>query len=481
MLLANIHSLDILNLDKLIRGIAFMNLFKIIPFHSNLREQLIIETAAIIDLDKLLDKIIDLLQRHFRIHRIGIILKCHGEKGCISKYKAFKLLDFNETDSLALINDYCSAIDYLMARRRILTPEILQQEIANSQDPLKLKKLMEVKAQLEKLAAGACLPLFAHDEFNGLVIFGFKNSQQSYTAREITLLESLQNQISVAITNALLYQEVKEARLKLEDFNKNLQSKVDEQTRDLRELLEMKSEFLTVASHQLRTPTSVVRGYLSMAEESGVKAGERKMFIEQAYAGINRMERIIQEILSATELEGLNFDLEYDPISLKEMLEQLQKEFQPEADKKNIEIKTIFLPKEEPAETWALVRADQLKIHEALANIIENAINYSERGMITLTLSRLDGEGAERNLGLPNYKKYAKIEVQDNGIGFSERQQKHIGEKFYRTPQAVQERPNGSGLGLYISRKIIELAHGKLTIDSLGFHKGSSICIYLPL
>ena len=269
-------------------------------------------------------------------------------------------------------------------------------------------------------------------------------------------MESLANQASISIENARLYNEI-------QTFNLTLKHKVDGATKRLRELLKIKSEFLTIASHQLRTPTSIVRGMLSLVtEEDGLSQEEREKFIHQAYEGINRLERIIHDLLNATELEGKKMHLELQKVNFEGLVQDSVNGLKPLADKQGIQLKfnkpKIKLPK---------ITVDPLKFKEAVNNIIDNAIHYTPKGSVNVNIEK---QGSE-----------IKIMVSDTGIGMSKSDLKNIFSKFVRGEGVLQIHPNGSGLGLFISKKIIEEIGGSIAAESPGKGQGSTFTITMPL
>lgn len=324
------------------------------------------------------------------------------------------------------------------------------------EDITKDKRINLEHARAIKTKGFIAVPLMTKDKALGVIGVDNLKSGRPLSTVNTELLMTLANQAAIAIDNTRLYQEV-------QDFNVNLKQKVADATKRLRELLKIKSDFLTIASHQLRTPTSIVRGMLSLVqEEEDLPEEERQKFIKQAYEGINRLERIIHDLLNATELEGKKMHLELKKTSVEEVVKESVKALKPLAQSKKIRLKfktpTPPLPK---------TTIDPLRLKEAVANIIDNAIHYTPQGEVSINLEK------ERSK--------IRIIVKDTGIGMSKADQKILFKKFSRGAGILQVHPNGTGLGLFIAKKMLEAMGGTIEAESPGKGKGSTFTLTLPV
>ncbi|MFA6028086.1 MAG: GAF domain-containing sensor histidine kinase [Patescibacteria group bacterium] len=448
------------------------------------------ETVKVIELNKLTDLIVDTVMKSMGLNRTGILLaeemvdkenedhhhhsfdiverfKRKRERH-VNFYRIAKTIGFNETNGISLVKDNFLT-SYLQKTKSALVFEELELMIRDTNSEVEKRHLQTLRENMQKIEAGVCLPLFSNKELIGLIVLGNKISNEAYTKEDLQLLETLANQASVAISNARLYKEVDEAHKQAENFNVILQKKVDEATKELKEknanlqeLLHMKSEFLTVASHQLRTPTSIVRGMLSMLNEDGdnMEPAQKKQFIAQSYESITHLERIVHDLLSATELEGGKMLFMQEPIHLEESVENIIKERKQNADKKDLKVE-IKIPKNLP-----LAMADHYKVEEIVGNLFDNAVNYTEKGGITISL------GSD--------KKSVWMKVADTGFGITKEDKKHLFERFKRGKDIAQVHPNGSGLGLYIVKGIVEGFKGQIKVESAGRNKGTTFTVYFP-
>ena len=231
----------------------------------------------------------------------------------------------------------------------------------------------------------------------------------------------------------------------------------------LAEVSRTKSEFISVVSHQLRAPLSnlkwaielLMSGRLGKIEEK--QTGYFKILKENA----ERMEKLVSDLLIVSRLETATLPLKKEEISLEELIEKLISEFQPFAWASNVEIEFQSqknLPK---------ILADPSQLYLVLENLLDNAIRYiKDSGQVKM---RLEKRG--QNL---------YFEIEDNGVGIPKEDQKYIFQKFFRSENILKYQTQGSGLGLYISKAIIERSGGKIGFKSEE-NKGSTFYFTLPI
>ena len=248
------------------------------------------------------------------------------------------------------------------------------------------------------------------------------------------------------------------------DFNKTLQKKVNEQTEDLKDLLNMKTEFLTVASHQLRTPTSVVKSALDMVVKNDVKGEQREQFINNAYLNSIRLERIISDLLLAMDIEGANLELLSKPVQTNEAVKRAYDARVLQAKEKGLEY-LINLPKED----LPFIVADEQKLVDILTGLLDNSMNYTKKGKVEIGAY----EDKEKN--------EIVIYIRDTGMGIKKDEMRKLFKKFDRTKRAIITHPDGSGLGLFIAKQIIEAMGGTIKLSSEGEDKGSEVTIRLKI
>ena len=227
----------------------------------------------------------------------------------------------------------------------------------------------------------------------------------------------------------------------------------------LKELDKLKSEFVSLAAHQLRTPVSIVKWTIAMLQSGdfGTLNEEQKKAIGQAYDAINGLIRLIADLLDVSRIESGRFIYNKSKIDIVSLLHGITKFFEITAKKKKLSFKLEF---PENKKVWLL--ADREKLLSALENVLENAFIYTEKGGITITL---------KDLG-----KNFTIEIKDTGMGIPEDQLAFIFDKFFRAKNVIRKRITGTGLGLYLAKSIIEAHDGKIEIQSV-LNKGTIILI----
>jgi len=231
----------------------------------------------------------------------------------------------------------------------------------------------------------------------------------------------------------------------------------------LAEANRMKSEFISVVSHQLRSPLSnlgwaielLMSGRLGKIEE---KQTEYFKILKENSA---RMGELVSDLLTVSRIETTKFPLKKQEFSLEDLIKELISKFEPFAKASNVEIK--FLAEENLPKIFT----DPSQIRLVIENLLDNAIRYiKERRQVEIKLKKRD-----KNL---------YFEVKDNGVGIPKEDQKYIFQKFFRSENILRYQTQGSGLGLYISKAIVERSGGKIGFKSEE-GKGSTFWFTIPI
>lgn len=240
--------------------------------------------------------------------------------------------------------------------------------------------------------------------------------------------------------------------------------KLEQNIETLKRLLEAKVEFLQIVNHQLRTPVSIMNGYLEFFRRGTYKTltPEKQDDIqEKIIAAFNQLNEIIEMMMEAFEIEGGHPEMAEETFSLGEELMSVIKEFEDAAKKKNLNFEKIIPGK-------INILSDKKHLKAIVSNLIDNAIKYTPPGgKITIDLS----EKSNR----------AIIRVIDTGIGLTREDLATIFHKFVRAPEGKKMVPGGSGLGLYITRKIAAELNGSVMAESGGRNLGSTFTLELPI
>ncbi len=215
-------------------------------------------------------------------------------------------------------------------------------------------------------------------------------------------------------------------------------------------LNEAKNEFVSVASHQLRTPLTAVRWYSEMllAGDAGALNKGQKEFVEQVYAGAGHLIDIINVLLSLARIEGGRIKIDPVPIDIPAFMKEVAMEFTPLAAEKKLSIR--ILP---PARPLASIRLDPSLFRQVVINLISNAVRYA------LPEGKIE-------IGFVDHGDHAQIYIKDNGIGIPDGQKERIFEKFFRADNAISNVPEGTGLGMNLAREIVRIWKGKIWFKS---------------
>lgn len=297
----------------------------------------------------------------------------------------------------------------------------------------------------------------------------------------------------------------------------------------LKDLDKMKTEFVSLASHELLTPTSAIEGYLSMVlDEKLVKVDDPKLaqYLDRVYRSAKRLARLIADMLNISRIEEGRLLVEKKDVDLTELIRQVLEELKFKADehKQKMEFKVIgdrlqgiggenadetsLTPQTSNLKTTFMTFADPDKVKEILVNIIGNAIKYTlQPGTIHITIEKVPtakvnedwgkiesviksstvddqesihavaDEHMKQILGDQQYL----IKVKDEGVGIPKEELTKLFKKFHRVGNFSTQESQGTGLGLYITRALVELHHGRVWPDSEGMGKGSTFSFSLPV
>lgn len=422
------------------------------------------ELNYLIDLKQIVNSIVETIKQTMQLDRAGVLLLDPTTQPM--HYTIAKTIGFNPNNGLGLVKDNF-LVYHLQKNQAPLVRDELELFKQNAKTNHDRAGYTRLKNHMEKIEAHLCLPLLSSNKLIGLIVLGAKISNEAYSQEDLALLDTLSYQAGIAIDNALLYQKVS-------DLSENLQKKVDEQTADLRrktehlrKLLQMRSEFLDIASHQLRTPVSVIIGMTSMLKDRGAKF-ERKMrekFIDSIFQKSKKLEQIINDILSASEMDTEEFRLKpemFQPLQVEDIIERILLEAKAEGVQKEIRVEFVKPPK-----PVSQIVAEPRYVEHAITNLVDNAIKYTMRGFVKIMVEEKDNRVC--------------IQVQDSGIGIPREDLPKLFGKFVRAKNARQTYADGSGLGLFIIKKIVDTHRGANIAVASQENKGTTFTLSFPV
>jgi len=236
-----------------------------------------------------------------------------------------------------------------------------------------------------------------------------------------------------------------------------------------------KSEFLSIASHQLRTPLTAIKGYISMILEGSYGKFEEKgrSPLERVYQSNERLIRLVNDLLNVSRIESGTLMTDFQKTSIEKMITSIIDELKIKADERKLYLKWQA-PSAGSGHILPEIMADTDKLRQVIMNIIDNAIKYTEKGGITVRAELKDPSAK-----WPQGK--ILIEIKDTGEGMEKEEIDNMFGSFTRGRAGAKHWVSGLGLGLYIARKFTELHGGKIWVESEGEGKGSSFYVELPV
>jgi signal transduction histidine kinase len=327
---------------------------------------------------------------------------------------------------------------------------------------LKQVKHEDILSDIFKTESFLTVPIVAKDEAVGFIFMGNISGYGKLTEGDTELLSVLASQIGTAIENSKLYTELFNSRQDLERRVKERTAELAKLNEELKKLNKMKSDFVSAVSHELRTPLTSIKGYASilMTGKLGEVTPVQKQRLEKIDKHSNNLVRLVNNMLDIARIESGKIQMVIKEASLKEMIDSAIDIVTPQAKEKNISIALNIKTKSDK------IKADSGQIERVFVNLLSNAVKFTpEKGKITV--SSKDKEG------------YVEFGVEDTGIGISEEDAKKVFEEFFRADNAMEQKIQGTGLGLSLVRKIVEAHKGKIWVQSkLG--KGTKFSFTVP-
>ncbi|MCC6639299.1 HAMP domain-containing histidine kinase, partial [Candidatus Falkowbacteria bacterium] len=283
-----------------------------------------------------------------------------------------------------------------------------------------------------------------------------------YSNEDLNFLRVLAGQAGVSFENAKLYDEQKQFTVKLQQEVDRATTELRAANKELKKLDQAKSEFISIASHQLRTPMTVIKGYMSMMEGGDFGAVPDKMNkpVHSVLESANRLLALIEDLLNISRIESGRLQYEYEKANLGEMVASVFDELSNHAKRKGLEFR--YVP---PKVAIPDIIMDPKKIREVVMNLADNAIKYTDKGFVELHLEYKNNE--------------VKYYVKDSGRGLSKEDVGKLFKKFSRVGSAQLVHTEGTGLGLYIAKQIIRKHGGKIWAESPGVGEGSTFALAL--
>ncbi len=326
------------------------------------------------------------------------------------------------------------------------------QELTDVWDELIPKEMYAEIKSSGHIKSSLAYPLVTDDKLRGVLFLSLNREIENLTPFENESLSSVVNVITVALDKAFLYMQLKKTNEELASANIRL-----------KELDQQKSEFVSLASHQLRSPLSSIKGYASMLREGdyGALSEDMKKPVSAIEESSKSLATMVDDFLNVSRIEQGTMKFDFTDFDLKKLAEDVVYEQKPTAEKAGLKLSFVA----EPNKTF-MITADLVKIKQVITNFLDNSIKYTPKGSIDVSISK-----HEDNKIL--------IKITDTGIGISAETLPKLFSKFTRASDANKTNIHGTGLGLYVAKQMVEAHKGRAWAESAGEGKGSTFYIEL--
>lgn len=316
--------------------------------------------------------------------------------------------------------------------------------------------LSQEKLERKHMHTAILAPLIAGGDPIGLLVLGRspapnRHDQISFVNSDLSYVQDFAEQAAVALTNAQLYQRLRTAHQRQQELD------------------QLKDQFMITASHELRTPLTAVQGYIELIAQydESMPKEQRQEFLQKARRSCDELVVLLHNVMDAShlEIEANTRSTHNERVLIKDMVDSVIDLIEPRLTHEQREVH-LSIP------LHLAVQGDSARLRQVLLNLSVNALKYSPSRTPIIFSARaiLDNEG------------YALISVTDRGKGITQQDQTRLFERFVRLESDINSPVRGSGLGLYISRCLVEAMDGKIWIESNGIPgEGSTFHVQLPL
>jgi signal transduction histidine kinase len=310
-------------------------------------------------------------------------------------------------------------------------------------------------------------PLLHEGHFVGKI--SIANKPGGLSENDVRLVTVFAAQVAVVIQNAHLYRRLRESaaqlEVKVQERTAELEAtyrKLEASHARLREVDQLKSDFLGNVSHELRTPLAAVKGYVDNLLDgvAGPLADRPRHYLGRVRDNTDRLGRMVSDLLDLTRIEAGKIELIPRALPVADLLVDAVDGLRHLADERRIRLVSDLA-------ACPAVWADPDRLHQVLTNLLANAIKFSPPGGRVAITARADTEGLVR------------FAVEDTGPGITPAERERVFDKFYQVGRVESERPPGTGLGLTIARHLVELHGGRIWVEDAP-HGGAAFVILLP-
>ncbi len=405
--------------------------------------------STVTDLDQVSQKVADLLVKdEFKFVTIHMV---NGEEKCLSPISlslSFNSLEKDKTEK------YLNQSILTSEKENVLVKTLNTKKVQMIKDISQIfgdaiEKNEAEKIQNEnKINTIISYPLVVRLEVIGIITIGISEKEDELTNENKALIDRLAGVVGIALDNSLLYKTLQEANERLKQLDK------------------LKDEFVSLASHELRTPMTIIKSYLWLFMDKKKDLTEKeKSYLTRAYSSTERLINLVNDMLNVSRIESGRLSLELKPIQIVDVIQKQVEELVPRAQQ--LKLSLTFT---KPNMQIQSINADHERIEQVIINLVGNSLKFTP-------------PGGAINVSIISEDKDILVKVKDNGKGMNKEDLSKLFQKFgtmggnYLHKQEAQ----GTGLGLYLSKKLIEMHGGKMWAESEGEGKGSTFSFTIPL
>lgn len=347
-----------------------------------------------------------------------------------------------------------SATENIMIRAIKENKSFVTYHLADLSYPALPREVGESIQKRLNVKANVVYPIMGSSGILGTIFFSTSKNENEIFPFEREIMQGFAQEVGIAIENAILYKKLQERTSQLSMANQKL-----------KELDKLKDDFVSVASHELRTPMTAIRSYSWMAlNRPDITLSEKmKKYLSRTLISTERLINLVNDMLNVSRIEAGRIEIKPSIFDIQTLVDDVIAEVTPKANEKmvRLEVEKSALPK---------VFADPDKVHQVLLNLIGNSLKFTPvDGLIQINFLS-DG-------------KMIEISVTDNGVGISKEDLSRLFQKFGRLDNSyvAAATSGGTGLGLFISKSLVELMHGIIKASSDGQGKGATFTFSLPI
>lgn len=434
--------------------------------------------ASSLTLNEQLDVLVERLGQAMGAQRVLVGLLDPGNTGglCLSvAYDASKADPWFRRLTLLPPGHYPEIQKAIRTGRPLVIPEVAEEPLFAS-----------VRAELVRLDLRSLviMPLMVQERPIGAISLGYVGQRRLFTDEEVSLLQAFAAQAAIAIEKAQLYEAIRQHAAELEARVQERTCELEATNEQLQEASRHKSEFLANMSHELRTPLNSIIGFaeLLQGEGFGPLTERQTRYLGHIHDSGKHLLQLINDILDLSKVEAGKFVLQLQPLAVAQMLEDILVIAHGLANKKAQEIRADIAPRLPP------LTADPVRFKQILFNLLSNAMKFTpEQGTITLVARSLGDQEtlAPAVLSAPQLPslpagEWLELRVTDTGIGIKAEDLPRLFQEFVQLDASMSKPHEGSGLGLALTKKLVEVHGGHIWAASEGEGRGATFTVVLP-